>query len=144
MPGSAWLRATAVVVVGVVLAACSGEGRRGAGGTPTELRLAIGGESEEGYDPTLGWGRYGSPLFQSTLLARDVVVIASLGSIAVILMLLGWKEIKLLSFDREFGATLGYRLGSRFHRLLVVCDGDRDVSRLARARRVVSLQLRNR
>ncbi|TQM79276.1 peptide/nickel transport system substrate-binding protein [Saccharothrix saharensis] len=71
MPGSAWLRAAAVVVVGVVLAACSGEGRRGAGGTPTELRLAIGGESEEGYDPTLGWGRYGSPLFQSTLLARD-------------------------------------------------------------------------
>jgi peptide/nickel transport system substrate-binding protein len=38
---------------------------------PTELRLAIGGESEDGYDPTLGWGRYGSPLFQSTLLARN-------------------------------------------------------------------------
>ena len=33
--------------------------------------LTIGGESEEGYDPTLGWGRYGSPLFQSTLLRRD-------------------------------------------------------------------------
>lgn len=39
--------------------------------TPSELRLAIGGESEEGYDPTLGWGRYGSPLFQSTLLTRN-------------------------------------------------------------------------
>jgi peptide/nickel transport system substrate-binding protein len=38
---------------------------------PTELRLAIGGESADGYDPTLGWGRYGSPLFQSTLLVRD-------------------------------------------------------------------------
>lgn len=38
---------------------------------PVELRLAIGGESEEGYDPTLGWGEYGNPLFQSTLLARD-------------------------------------------------------------------------
>jgi peptide/nickel transport system substrate-binding protein len=37
----------------------------------TELTLAIGGEREEGYDPTTGWGRYGSPLFQSTLLARD-------------------------------------------------------------------------
>lgn len=35
------------------------------------LTLAIGGESSEGYDPTLGWGRYGSPLFQSTLLRRD-------------------------------------------------------------------------
>lgn len=38
---------------------------------PETLVLAIGGESEEGYDPTLGWGRYGSPLFQSTLLRRD-------------------------------------------------------------------------
>lgn len=37
----------------------------------SEIVLAIGGESEEGYDPTLGWGRYGSPLFQSTLLKRD-------------------------------------------------------------------------
>ncbi|MCU0494929.1 MAG: ABC transporter substrate-binding protein, partial [Chloroflexaceae bacterium] len=36
-----------------------------------ELVLAIGGESDDGYDPTLGWGRYGSPLFQSTLLRRD-------------------------------------------------------------------------
>ncbi len=35
------------------------------------LYLAIGGERENGYDPTLGWGRYGSPLFQSTLLRRD-------------------------------------------------------------------------
>lgn len=38
---------------------------------PGELRLAVGGESEEGYDPTLGWGQYGNPLFQSTLLRRD-------------------------------------------------------------------------
>lgn len=36
-----------------------------------ELILAIGGEADEGYDPTLGWGRYGAPLFQSTLLRRD-------------------------------------------------------------------------
>ncbi|MGH8910480.1 MAG: ABC transporter substrate-binding protein [Egibacteraceae bacterium] len=42
-----------------------------AGEAPTELRLAIGGESQDGYDPTLGWGGYGSPLFQSTLLRRD-------------------------------------------------------------------------
>lgn len=35
------------------------------------LTLAIKGEPAEGYDPTLGWGRYGSPLFQSTLLKRD-------------------------------------------------------------------------
>ncbi|MDD9269030.1 ABC transporter substrate-binding protein [Paenibacillus sp. GCM10023248] len=37
----------------------------------TELVLAIGGEPETGFDPTTGWGRYGSPLFQSTLLKRD-------------------------------------------------------------------------
>lgn len=37
----------------------------------TELVLAIGGEPDGGYDPLLGWGRYGHPLFQSTLLKRD-------------------------------------------------------------------------
>ncbi len=36
-----------------------------------ELVLAIGGEPDEGFDPCTGWGRYGSPLFQSTLLAFD-------------------------------------------------------------------------
>ena len=40
----------------------------------TELVLAIGGEPEGGYDPLLGWGRYGHPLFQSTLLARDAAL----------------------------------------------------------------------
>lgn len=35
------------------------------------LTLAIKGEPDDGYDPTLGWGRYGNPLFQSTLLKRD-------------------------------------------------------------------------
>jgi len=41
------------------------------GEAPAELKLAVRGESEDGYDPTLGWGRYGSPLFQSTLLRRN-------------------------------------------------------------------------
>ena len=38
-----------------------------------KLVLALGGESvgEKGYDPTMGWGSYGAPLFQSTLLKRD-------------------------------------------------------------------------
>ncbi|MAP34200.1 MAG: nickel ABC transporter substrate-binding protein [Halomonas sp.] len=35
-----------------------------------QLVLAIGGEPEQGFDPLLGWGQYGSPLFQSTLLTR--------------------------------------------------------------------------
>ncbi|MHA6484824.1 ABC transporter substrate-binding protein [Paenibacillus sp. strain BS8-2] len=36
-----------------------------------KLIVAIGSEPEDGFDPTTGWGRYGSPLFQSTLLKRD-------------------------------------------------------------------------
>lgn len=36
-----------------------------------ELVLAIDGETEGGFDPTTGWGLYGSPLFQSTLLTYD-------------------------------------------------------------------------
>ncbi|MFP4071971.1 MAG: ABC transporter substrate-binding protein [Desulfovibrionales bacterium] len=35
------------------------------------LVLAVGGENAEGYDPLLGWGSYGNPLFHSTLLKRD-------------------------------------------------------------------------
>ena len=37
----------------------------------SDLVLAIGGEPDDGYDPILGWGRYGHPLFQSSLLKRD-------------------------------------------------------------------------
>src|SRR5690625_638539 len=36
-----------------------------------QLILAIGGEPDDGFDPTTGWGQYGSPLFQSTLLKYD-------------------------------------------------------------------------
>ncbi len=44
----------------------------------------------------------------ATLVARDVAVIAGLGTVAIGVMLLLWKEFKLLSFDREFGAALGF------------------------------------
>jgi len=40
-------------------------------GNKNELILAVGSEPDEGFDPVTGWGRYGSPLFQSTLLKRD-------------------------------------------------------------------------
>jgi len=43
----------------------------------------------------------------ATLLARDVSVMAGLAALALVVLLLFWKEFKLLSFDREFGATLG-------------------------------------
>lgn len=36
------------------------------------LVLAIGGEPDNGFDPLAGWGGYGNPLFQSTLLRRDI------------------------------------------------------------------------
>src|SRR5699024_5200320 len=60
----------------LVLSACSDEKNQETekGDVETErdeLVLAVGGEVEEGFDPTTGWGRYGSPLFQSTLLKHD-------------------------------------------------------------------------
>jgi peptide/nickel transport system substrate-binding protein len=36
-----------------------------------ELVVALGSEPSNGFDPITGWGRYGTPLFQSTLLKRD-------------------------------------------------------------------------
>ncbi len=38
---------------------------------PDTLKVALGGEPTTGFDPILGWGKYGNPLFQSTLLKRD-------------------------------------------------------------------------
>ncbi|MFN4167833.1 MAG: ABC transporter substrate-binding protein [Pannonibacter phragmitetus] len=38
---------------------------------PPALVLAVGGEPETGFDPIAGWGSYGNPLFQSTLLKLD-------------------------------------------------------------------------
>lgn len=43
----------------------------------------------------------------ATMLARDVTIIASLGAIALLAVVVFWKEFKLLSFDPEFGASLG-------------------------------------
>ncbi|MBT2285098.1 ABC transporter substrate-binding protein [Paenibacillus polymyxa] len=47
------------------------DGQSGTTLTKNELVLAVGTEPEGGFDPTTGWGQYGSPLFQSTLLKRD-------------------------------------------------------------------------
>ena len=44
----------------------------------------------------------------ATVLKRDVVTMAALGVIALFVMVLFWKEFKLLSFDRDFGASLGF------------------------------------
>ncbi|MDO5652575.1 MAG: ABC transporter substrate-binding protein [Brachymonas sp.] len=48
--------------------AASATPEQAAGGK--RLVLAIKGEPEQGFDPVKGWGRYGNPLFQSTLLKR--------------------------------------------------------------------------
>lgn len=37
----------------------------------SSLVLAVGVEPEEGFDPITGWGQYGAPLIQSTLLTYD-------------------------------------------------------------------------
>lgn len=44
----------------------------------------------------------------AALLERDVITMGVLGSIAIAAMLIFWKEFKLLSFDPDFGATLGF------------------------------------
>ncbi|MDR7871534.1 MAG: ABC transporter substrate-binding protein [Tissierellaceae bacterium] len=36
-----------------------------------DLVMAIGSEPDGGFDPCTGWGRYGNPLFQSTLIDTD-------------------------------------------------------------------------
>jgi manganese/zinc/iron transport system permease protein len=44
----------------------------------------------------------------ATLLGRDVVTMAVFGSAALILMVIFWKELKLLSFDPDFGLSIGF------------------------------------
>ena len=44
----------------------------------------------------------------AALLERDVITMGVLGAIAIGVMLVFWKEFKLLSFDPDFGATLGF------------------------------------
>lgn len=44
----------------------------------------------------------------ATLLTRDVVTVSILGGLALVGMLLFWKEWKLLAFDPDFGQSLGF------------------------------------
>jgi len=44
----------------------------------------------------------------ATLIENDVRTMALLAAIALGIMLLLWKEFKLLSFDQDFAATIGY------------------------------------
>lgn len=44
----------------------------------------------------------------ATLLGRDLVTMALLGGAALVLVMLFWKEFKLLTFDPDFSASLGF------------------------------------
>jgi manganese/zinc/iron transport system permease protein len=44
----------------------------------------------------------------ATLLERDVITMAAFGLVALVMMLIFWKEFKLLSFDSDFAASLGW------------------------------------
>jgi manganese/zinc/iron transport system permease protein len=48
----------------------------------------------------------------AALLEQDVIIMAVLGGIVLAILALFWKEFKLLSFDREFGASLGLKMGA--------------------------------
>src|SRR5688500_3854216 len=46
----------------------------------------------------------------AALLERDLVTMALLGGAALLVALAFWKELKVLSFDPDYGATLGLRV----------------------------------
>jgi manganese/zinc/iron transport system permease protein len=61
-------------------------------------------------NPTAAQAGLNSFLFgqAATLLVGDVITMAVFGGAALLAMVLLWKEFKLLSFDRDFGSSLGY------------------------------------
>ncbi|MXV78701.1 metal ABC transporter permease [Candidatus Poribacteria bacterium] len=48
----------------------------------------------------------------ATMLKSDVLTIGILGGVALILMLIFWKELKLLIFDEGFAASIGFPIRS--------------------------------
>jgi manganese/zinc/iron transport system permease protein len=44
----------------------------------------------------------------ATLIVRDVLTMAAVGAVALAGLLLFWKEFKLLSFDPDYAATIGF------------------------------------
>lgn len=61
-------------------------------------------------NPTANQAGLNSFLFgqAATLLVRDVITMSAFGGVVLLLVVLFWKEFKLLSFDQDFGASLGY------------------------------------
>ncbi len=48
----------------------------------------------------------------AALMVEDVLTMSLLGGLALILLGVFWKEFKLLSFDRDFGASLGFPMAA--------------------------------
>ena len=46
----------------------------------------------------------------ATLLFRDVVLMAIISLLVISIVILFWKEFKLLSFDSDFGASIGFNM----------------------------------
>lgn len=61
----------AFIVIGTVFSCKNSEKEERNNADRKELVLAFGDEPDDGFDPTRGWGAYGSPLFQSTLFKYD-------------------------------------------------------------------------
>ena len=61
-------------------------------------------------NPTAAQAGLNSFLFgqAATLLVSDVITMAVFGGAALLALVVLWKEFKLLSFDRDFGSSLGY------------------------------------
>lgn len=59
-----------LLILVIAFGGCSNKNRLG-DDSKEELFMAIGDEPDEGFDPIAGWGRYGHPLFQSTLIDTD-------------------------------------------------------------------------
>jgi peptide/nickel transport system substrate-binding protein len=71
MKRSKWTVVAAAACCLMLLSGCLADKKPQAIEAKDQLVLAVGAEPEAGFDPTTGWGRYGSPLFQSTLLKRN-------------------------------------------------------------------------
>lgn len=71
MSNGKYLIVIVITMVALLFTGCAQNKPVVTAGKTNELVLAIGNEPADGFDPTIGWGRYGSPLFQSTILKRD-------------------------------------------------------------------------
>ena len=53
----------------------------------------------------------------ATLMVKDVIIMSVLGGISILVVIIFWKELKLLSFDPQYAKTLGFN--TRFLDILI-------------------------